>query len=66
MKIELIYTRIIVTLIVAIAIWFWVTPDAFNISPLLGAICFALPPVLGYWLIKPIFTQSKKVTNEKK
>ena len=62
MKYELIYARVIVTLIIAIGLWFWVTPDAFNISPLLGAICLALPPVLGYWIIKPIF-KSKKVTN---
>lgn len=64
MKIELIYARVVVTLIGTIGLWFWVTPDVFNFSPLLGAICFAIPPVLGYWLIKPIF-KSKKVTNEK-
>jgi hypothetical protein len=65
MRIELIYARIIVTLIITIALWFWVTPDAFNLSPLAGAVCIAIPPVLGYWLIKPIF-KSKKLTNEKK
>jgi len=59
MKPELIYARIIVTLIVTIGIWFWVTPDLFNFSPLLGAISFATPPVLGYWLIKPIFKLKK-------
>ena len=59
MKIELIYLRVIVTLIIAIGLWGWLTPDAFNLSPLAGAVCVAIPPVLGYWLIKPIFKSKK-------
>lgn len=66
MKFENIYLRSFVAFVLTIFFWFWAAPTCFNWSPLLGAICVALPPVLIYWIIiKPIIKKSKESTVEK-
>ena len=63
MKIEIVYLRYFAAFVITAFLWFWAAPTCFNVSPLLGAIAFALAPVLDYWLIKPIY--KKKPAAEK-
>lgn len=67
MKIEIIYARVILALVLTIFLWFWAAPTCFNwesnVAIPLGVICAVIAPVLDYWIIKPIFTRKNKQSN---
>jgi membrane protein implicated in regulation of membrane protease activity len=64
MKIEFIYLRYVVAVILTVILWFVISPEAFNINPVLGFIVIAAAPLFDYWLIKPIYNQKSKKSEE--
>lgn len=61
MKVEFIYLRSALALILTFVILFGIVPDALNIHPLLGFIAIVIVPLLDFWLLKPIFKKTKKI-----
>lgn len=66
MKIEIKYLRYCVAVILAIGLWGFLAPPAFNFSPLLGAIVIISVPIFAYWILKPVYKLKNVETNEKK
>ena len=65
MKIQNIYFRFCVAIVATILLWFVVTPEMFNVNPILGAIVACSVPVIDYKLLYPVYADYIKRQKEK-
>ena len=65
MKIQNIYLRFCVAIVATLLLWFVVTPELFNINPILGAIIACSVQVIDYKLLYPVYVDYTKKQKEK-